>query len=57
MIDQGAWILAIIIYGSRFEISLLPYEVFPNQTVCEAWKGRESKELKLPMTCIREGEA
>lgn len=55
MIQQGVWVLMIMLYTGPHEITLVPYLVFPNSQLCEAWKGRESLDLRLPLTCVRDG--
>ncbi len=55
--DEGVWILMIMIYTGRHEIMLVPYEEYQSQQVCEIWKGRESKDLGIPLTCVKEGGA
>lgn len=54
MMQQGIFILMIMVYGARHEVFLYPYnnESYPNRAVCEAWKGRESLESKKPLTCV-----
>lgn len=57
MIDQGVWILAIMLYTGDHQIKLIPYEQFNSWQLCNMWKGRESLELKQPLVCIQEGGA
>ena len=54
---QGIYILAIMVYGARHEVTLIPYMEFPNWQLCNAYKASESLELGLPLVCITEGEA
>jgi len=54
---QGAWMLAIMIYTSRYEVVLIPYIEFPNWTLCNAWKASEPRELGLPLVCTQEADA
>ncbi len=54
MADQGIWVLFIIVFTSRHEIKLVPYEQFPNYQLCRAWRDRESLDRGLPMTCSQE---
>ena len=51
---MGVWILAIMVYTSHNQVLLLPYEKFDTRMECESWKGRESHELGLPLTCTQE---
>lgn len=44
----------LMIYTGRHEIALLPYEQFPNQQLCEAWKEQESIALHIPTTCVKD---
>ena len=52
--EQGIWLLAIMIYGARHEVTIIPYMEFPNQQLCELYKGGVSRELQLPLVCTQE---
>jgi hypothetical protein len=49
-----AWILYIMIYTAHRGVILVPYQEYDNRQICEIWKGQESVELGVPMTCGQE---
>lgn len=55
MSSQGLWILMIMIYTAHGDILLVPYQEYPNEQLCESWKGRDSLELGVPLTCVKQG--
>ena len=54
LMEQGIWILAIMIYTARYEAVLVPYMEFPNWQFCNAHKAYMSRELQLPLVCTQE---
>lgn len=53
MINTGVWMLMIMIYGTH-GLVLVPYDKYDSKVLCEMWKGRESLELGVPLTCVNE---
>lgn len=51
------WILAIMIYTARYEVVLVPYMEFDSFYFCTIQKGYLSRQLGMPLVCIRESSA
>ena len=57
MMQQGIWILAMVIHIGQNEIIIMPYEIYPSRQLCLAWRDSAAKEMGAPMTCTQEADA
>jgi len=54
MIQQGIWILAMVLTIGRHETIIKPYELYPSLQLCLAWRDQTARELGVTMTCTQE---
>lgn len=60
MIENGVWILAMVLEIGKYDIIIKPYATYPDPEFgyyeCILDKDRISKEQRVPMACMRESE-
>lgn len=56
MMQQGVFVLVMMLQIGEGTWIYKDYQTFPNWQVCNAWKDRTSEELRVPMTCVEVNE-